>query len=136
MHSASNATHQATIGQGTPVLDHHTGRLWLFMTRNNSELLLTHTDDHGASWAPVKDMQVNQRPATPATSCTMGCVDLTHCGCTERRPDVPKTLWLDRTQLLGNPAQERAAGGVRGPLREPVDCVPSDTLLFIRNHVG
>ena len=38
VHTGSNATHQVTIGQGTPVLDHHTGRLWLFMTRNNSEL--------------------------------------------------------------------------------------------------
>ena len=57
MHTGSNATHQVTIGQGTPVLDHHTGRLWLFMTRNNSELLITWSDDHGASFAPVKDIQ-------------------------------------------------------------------------------
>ena len=35
----------------------HTGILWMFMTRNNSELLLTSTEDHGATWAVVKDMQ-------------------------------------------------------------------------------
>eukprot|EP01047_Picozoa_sp_COSAG01_P047512 COSAG01_NODE_4546_length_4932_cov_10.841092_1_plen_595_part_10 len=57
VHTESNSTHQVTINQGTPVLDHHTGRLWMFMTRNNSELLLTHTDDHGSTWAAAKDMQ-------------------------------------------------------------------------------
>jgi hypothetical protein len=44
LHTGSNATHQATIGQGTPVLDRHTGRLHMLMTRNNTFLLVTHTD--------------------------------------------------------------------------------------------
>ena len=29
----------------------------MFMTRNNSELLLTSTEDHGATWKAVKDTQ-------------------------------------------------------------------------------
>ena len=63
VHTESNQTHQVTIGQGTPVLDHNTGRLWMLLTRNNSELLLTYTDDHGASWAKPSDITAATKPA-------------------------------------------------------------------------
>lgn len=86
VHTGSNATHQVTINQGSPVLDRTTGRLWLLMTRNNTFLLLTHTDDHGtfrprwiahhhrclyhadnrlrsgATWAPARDITGLSKP--------------------------------------------------------------------------
>ena len=41
-----------SIGQNTAVLDEHTGRVHLLFTRNNTQVLKTHSDDDGATWAP------------------------------------------------------------------------------------
>jgi len=44
-----------TIGNPCPVLDHDTGTIWLPFTRDNSDILLTHSTDDGKTWArPTK----------------------------------------------------------------------------------
>jgi sialidase-1 len=45
-----------TIGNPCPVLDPATGRIWLSMNRKNGRVLLTYSDDDGATWAPVRDI--------------------------------------------------------------------------------
>lgn len=45
-----------TIGNPCPVIDPATGRIWLTMNRKNGRVLITHSDDDGASWSPVKDI--------------------------------------------------------------------------------
>jgi len=45
-----------TIGNPCPVIDPATGRIWLTMNRKNGRVLITHSDDDGARWSPVKDI--------------------------------------------------------------------------------
>lgn len=45
-----------TIGNPCPVVDPSTGRIWLSMNRKNGRVLITHSDDDGATWAPVRDI--------------------------------------------------------------------------------
>lgn len=45
-----------TVGNPCPVVDPSTGRIWLSMNRKNGRVLLTHSDNEGASWAPIRDI--------------------------------------------------------------------------------
>jgi hypothetical protein len=45
-----------SIGQPTPVLDKTTGTIWLLMARNNTEILVSSSVDHGASWAAPRNV--------------------------------------------------------------------------------
>lgn len=45
-----------SIGNPCPVIDPATGRIWLSMNRMNGRVLITFSDDDGASWAPVRDI--------------------------------------------------------------------------------
>jgi sialidase-1 len=40
-----------TIGNPSPVVDQSTGFIWLPMTRNNDDVLVTHSEDDGATWS-------------------------------------------------------------------------------------
>ncbi len=40
-----------TIGNPCPVVDQSTGRIWLPFTRDNDDVLITHSDDDGQTWA-------------------------------------------------------------------------------------
>ena len=56
VHSESVGNATQVIGNPACVLDHRTGRLHVFMCRNNSHVLLSHSDDNGATWAPARDV--------------------------------------------------------------------------------
>ena len=56
VHSESNSTHNVTIGNHAAVVDQRNGRVHLFMNRNNTWVLNTYSDSHGAAWAPVRDV--------------------------------------------------------------------------------
>jgi sialidase-1 len=45
-----------TIGNPCPVVDPATGRIWLSMNRKNGRVLITSSDDDGATWSPVRDI--------------------------------------------------------------------------------
>jgi sialidase-1 len=45
-----------TIGNPCPLVDPATGRIWLSMNRKNGRVLLTHSDDDGATWSAVRDI--------------------------------------------------------------------------------
>jgi sialidase-1 len=45
-----------TIGNPCPVVDRETGVVWLLMNRKNGRVLITRSEDHGASWSPAKDI--------------------------------------------------------------------------------
>ena len=45
-----------TIGNPCPVVDRQTGTIWLTMNRKNGRVLITQSQDEGATWAPVKDI--------------------------------------------------------------------------------
>jgi sialidase-1 len=40
-----------TIGNPSPVVDQSTGHIWLTLTRNNDDVLVTHSEDDGATWS-------------------------------------------------------------------------------------
>ena len=56
VHTESTATKSVVIGNPACVLDERTGRLHVFMCRNNTEVLLSYSDTNGATWAPVRDV--------------------------------------------------------------------------------
>lgn len=45
-----------SIGNPCAVVDPSTGRVWLSMNRKNGRVLLTHSDDEGVTWSPVRDI--------------------------------------------------------------------------------
>lgn len=45
-----------TIGNPCAVVDRDTGTVWLSMNRKNGRVLLTSSDDDGATWSPVRDI--------------------------------------------------------------------------------
>lgn len=45
-----------SIGNPCPVIDQATGKIWLGMNRKNGRVLLTHSDDDGATWSPAVDI--------------------------------------------------------------------------------
>lgn len=45
-----------TIGNPCPVVDPATGRIWLSMNRKNGRVLVTFSDDDGATWSAVRDI--------------------------------------------------------------------------------
>ncbi len=55
-----NPAASVTIGNPVPVVDRqdpiHPGRIWLAFTRNNAAVFVTHSDDHGRTWAPPRDI--------------------------------------------------------------------------------
>ena len=54
----SNSTEQqwTTVGDGNWVEDASTRTIWLFHTRNNSQLFLSHSSDDGISWSKPRGM--------------------------------------------------------------------------------
>lgn len=66
VHSETNASmppsQWQTIGQDTAVLDRTTGVVHMMLARNNVELLVTSSADHGATWAPVRDITAETKP--------------------------------------------------------------------------
>ena len=40
-----------TIGNPSPVVDQSTGHIWLTLTRDNDDVLVTHSEDDGATWS-------------------------------------------------------------------------------------
>lgn len=51
MYSNSSEREWTTVGDGNWVQDASTGTVWLFHTRNNSRMFLSHSLDDGASWS-------------------------------------------------------------------------------------
>lgn len=45
-----------TIGNPCPVVDRDTGTVWLAFCRNNDDVLMTHSDDDGATWSTPEDI--------------------------------------------------------------------------------
>jgi sialidase-1 len=45
-----------TVGNPCAVVDPITGRIWLTMNRKNGRVLITHSDDDGTTWVPVRDI--------------------------------------------------------------------------------
>jgi sialidase-1 len=43
-----------TIGNPAPIVDQKTGFIWLTLTRNNDEVLVTHSEDDGLTWSPPR----------------------------------------------------------------------------------
>jgi sialidase-1 len=62
VHSESTATRSVVIGNPACVLDSRTGRLHVFMCRNNSQVLLSHSDTNGASWSTPRDVTAMVKP--------------------------------------------------------------------------
>ena len=53
-----------TIGNPCPVVDSHTGIIWLPFCRNNKDVFVTHSDDDGRTWSrPVNISSNVTRPA-------------------------------------------------------------------------
>ena len=50
-----------TIGNPCPVLDHDTGVIWLPFCRNNRDVLITSSDDHGETWSTPRDLNATCR---------------------------------------------------------------------------
>lgn len=45
-----------TIGNPVPLVDKHTGRVWLFFCRDNKDVLVTYSDDEGVTWQSPIDL--------------------------------------------------------------------------------
>jgi sialidase-1 len=45
-----------TIGNPVPLVDQTNGRVWLFFCRNNRNVLVTYSDDDGATWNTPRDL--------------------------------------------------------------------------------
>lgn len=45
-----------TIGNPCAVVDPETGQTWLGMNRKNGKVLLTHSEDDGRTWTPIRDI--------------------------------------------------------------------------------
>ena len=79
VHSESNATASVVIGNAAAVLDQHTGRIYMFMCRNNTEVLLSHSDDNGQSWAAPRDVTAMvKRPTWGWYATTFSAIQLKH----------------------------------------------------------
>jgi len=56
-------TAKITIGNPCPVVDRHTGTIWLPFCRNNDRVLLTHSTDDGKRWAkPIEITKDVKKP--------------------------------------------------------------------------
>ena len=54
---------EITIGNPCPVEDRATGRIWLPFCRNNDDVLVTYSDDQGATWSEPADITADvKRP--------------------------------------------------------------------------
>ena len=60
VHSESTPTENVSLNCAAPVVDGH-GRLHLLMTRNNFDVLYTHSDSCGDSWAPVQNISAQAK---------------------------------------------------------------------------
>ena len=60
--SGPKAAWKSTCGSA-PVLDRTTGTLWNAISFNASGILMTHSTDHGSSWAPAVDITAAAKPA-------------------------------------------------------------------------
>ncbi len=49
-------TSNITIGNPSPVVDANTGTIWLPFTRDNRDVLVTHSTNDGVTWAPPRDI--------------------------------------------------------------------------------
>eukprot|EP01051_Picozoa_sp_SAG22_P024943 SAG22_NODE_7156_length_770_cov_1.296572_1_plen_143_part_01 len=79
VHTESNATAAVVIGNADAVLDETTGRIFIFMCRNNTDVLLSHSDDMGKTWAPVKDVTlVIKKPDWGWYATTFSGIQLKH----------------------------------------------------------
>ena len=47
---------KVTIGNPCPVIDEATGTIWLTFCRDNQDVLVTHSQDDGATWAKPRDI--------------------------------------------------------------------------------
>jgi|EP01046_Picozoa_sp_COSAG06_P029340 sialidase-1 len=63
VHSESTATESQVIGNPACVLDERTGRLHCFMCRNNTQVLLSHSDTNGATWSAARDVTAMVKPS-------------------------------------------------------------------------
>ena len=55
-------TGDITIGNPAPVADGDTGVIWLALTRNNDDVLITHSRDDGATWSEPTDITALVKP--------------------------------------------------------------------------
>lgn len=55
-------TEKVTIGNPCPVLDRSNGRLILPFTRDNDDVLVTYSDDHGQTWSKPVDITSQVKP--------------------------------------------------------------------------
>ena len=62
VHTESNATHAATIGNPTPLWDPSTGEVLLFLCRGNAELLSMRSADAGSTWSAPEPLGGWSRP--------------------------------------------------------------------------
>jgi len=62
VHCEGTPEEQITIGNPVPVMDQDTGAIILMLTRNNEEVLVTHSDDDGHTWSAPRDITAQVRP--------------------------------------------------------------------------
>lgn len=53
---------QVVIGNSALVVDITSGTIFMGMCRNNSEVLMISSQDHGASWSPMVDITASVKP--------------------------------------------------------------------------
>ncbi len=53
---------KTTIGNPCPVVDQSTGRVWLPFCRDNDDVLMTHSDDDGETWAEPIEITSSVKP--------------------------------------------------------------------------
>lgn len=54
---------KVTIGNPCPVVDTATGTIWLTFCRDNRDVLVTSSTDHGRTWSPPRDITLDVKPA-------------------------------------------------------------------------
>lgn len=63
IHKEETPDKKITMGNPCPVYDAQEGRVWLVFTRDNQQVLVTSSADHGHSWQKPRDITASVRPS-------------------------------------------------------------------------